>query len=81
MSGAPGRLVRIYSRQGCHLCEEAIAVARRLVAAPHRLEVVDIDADPALTDDYTIRVPVVEVDGAEVAQYQLDPTALALALA
>lgn len=72
--------VVVYSRQGCHLCEEAIAVVERLVAPPHTAEVVDIDTDPALVDAYTIRVPVVTVDGDEVAQYQLDPTALVAAL-
>lgn len=73
--------VTIYSRVGCHLCEEAITVAAGLAVAPHVLEVVDIDADPSLTDRYTVRVPVVEVDGEEIAQYQLDPTALSMALA
>lgn len=72
--------VVVYSRQGCHLCEEAIAVVERLVTPPHTVEVVDIDTDPALVDAYTIRVPVVTVDGDEVAQYQLDPAALAAAL-
>lgn len=74
-------LVRVYSRQGCHLCEDAVAVVRAHLRPQDSLEVVDIDTDPALVDAYTIRVPVVEVDGVEIAQYQLDPGALRAALA
>lgn len=74
-------VVTVYSRRGCHLCAEAEAVARDVTAGTgHRVEVVDIDTDPALVDAYTVRVPVVAVDGVEIAQFQLDPTALRLAL-
>ncbi|MEO2109264.1 MAG: glutaredoxin family protein [Actinomycetota bacterium] len=54
--------------------------AGRLAGPPHTVELVDIDADPAITDEYTIRVPVVEVDGEEVAQYQVNEAVLAGAL-
>src|SRR5438874_7872062 len=52
--------VILYTRQGCHLCEEALAVLRR-----HRLSprVVDIDADETLRQRYNECVPVVEIDG------------------
>lgn len=72
--------ITLYSRQGCHLCAEAEVVVRELAGEHHRVAVVDIDTDPALHDAYTVRVPVVAVDGVEVAQYQVDPTALAAAL-
>lgn len=71
----------MYSRAGCHLCAEAEVIIRRLAGTRHTVTVVDIDADLTLTDAYTVRVPVVEVDGREIAQYQVDPTALAAALA
>jgi glutaredoxin len=77
-------VVTVYSRVGCHLCAEAEAVARAVVAetgSAHEVRVIDVDADPALVDAYTVRVPVVAVDGVEIAQYQLDPTALRQALA
>jgi glutaredoxin len=73
--------ITIFSRQGCHLCAEAEAIVRRVAGAGDVVEVVDIDADPALTDAYTVRVPVVAVDGAEVAQYQLDEGMLRACLA
>lgn len=72
--------ITVYSRQGCHLCEEAEVVVRRVAGHDHTVEVLDIDADPALRDAYTIRVPVVAVDGDEVAEFMVDETALRLAL-
>lgn len=63
--------VTVYTRQGCHLCDEAIAVVRREAAGRAEVRLVDIDADPALTARYTIRVPVVAVDGIEIAEYQI----------
>ncbi len=72
--------ITVYSRQGCHLCEEAEAIARRLARPQDTVEVVDIDTAPELVDAYTVRVPVVTVDGVEVAQLQVDETALRLSL-
>lgn len=74
-------VVTLYSREGCHLCLEAERILRRLVTPPDVLSVVDIDKDPALQDRYTVRVPVVAVDGAEIAQYQVDEAAVRNALA
>jgi glutaredoxin len=54
--------VVLYTRRGCHLCDEALAVLKRHGLAPR---LVDIDADPALRDRYNECVPVVEVDGKE----------------
>lgn len=73
--------VTLYSRQHCHLCVEAERVLRRLVAPPDVLEIVDIDTDAALTDRYTVRVPVVAVDGTEIAQYQVEESAVRAILA
>jgi glutaredoxin len=52
--------VQLYTRQGCHLCDDA-----RLVLQRHGLNVesIDIDADPALVELYTNCVPVVVMDG------------------
>jgi glutaredoxin len=54
----------LYTRRGCHLCDDALAVlerARRTVC--FGLEVIDIDADPKLVEQYGHDVPVVTVDG------------------
>jgi len=54
--------VTIYTRRGCHLCEQAEAL---LVRHGLRPALVDIDADPALRERYHECVPVVEIDGKE----------------
>lgn len=54
--------VVLYTRQGCHLCDEARAVLERHGLSPR---LVDIDADPLLRERYNECVPVVEVDGCE----------------
>src|SRR5262245_66416445 len=54
--------VILYTRQGCHLCEEALAVLERHGLSPR---LVDIDADPILRERYNECVPVVEIDGCE----------------
>jgi glutaredoxin len=54
--------VVLYTRRGCHLCDEALAVLKRHGLAPR---LVDIDADLALRNRYNECVPVVEIDGKE----------------
>lgn len=54
--------VTIYTRAGCHLCDDARELLERYGLAP---ELVDIDADPALRERYTACVPVVIIDGKE----------------
>jgi glutaredoxin len=49
-----------YTRHGCHLCDEALAILRRQGVEP---QLVDIDADPVLRERYDQCVPVVEIDG------------------
>ena len=74
------KTITLYTRAGCHLCEAAEAVIRDVAGADADVRLVDIDADPALTERYTVRVPVVEVDGVEIAEFEVDPWQLAVAL-
>jgi uncharacterized membrane protein len=54
--------VTLYSRQDCHLCEQARADLESLRQDfPHRLAVVDVDSDPKLQREYGLEIPVVEV--------------------
>lgn len=64
--------VTVYSRQRCGLCRSAEQAVESVAGGWADITVVDIDADPAIRDRYTVRVPVVAVDGEEVAQYQVD---------
>jgi glutaredoxin len=55
---------KLYTRQGCHLCEEAL---QHLQAARARwafcLTTVDVDGDPELAAQFGECVPVVTVNG------------------
>jgi glutaredoxin len=73
--------VTVYTRQGCHLCDDAIAVVRNVATGRARIELIDIDADPDLVERYTVRVPVIAVDGVEIAEYHIAAEQLAAALA
>jgi len=54
--------VTLYSREDCHLCEQARADLESLQAViPHRLTVIDVDSDRALQQEFGFEVPVVEV--------------------
>jgi glutaredoxin len=66
------RLV-LYSRAGCHLCDDARAVLER-VGEP--FAEVDIETDDALLAAYLERIPVVAVDGEEVFDFFVDEGAL-----
>lgn len=69
--------VVIYSRSGCHLCEEALAViARARRAARFELVEIDIESDEQLLMRYLERIPVVTVDGQELFEYFVDEQAL-----
>ena len=64
--------VTLYTRAGCHLCEQAktaIDAARR--RAPFDLEVLDIDADAELLRLYNEEVPVIAIDGVKAFKYRL----------
>jgi hypothetical protein len=66
MTGTP--LATLYTRVGCHLCEDALATLRALQGRhPHTLEVVDVDDDPTLAARYGESVPVLVVGGATIA--------------
>jgi len=62
------RLV-LYSRPGCHLCDDARAVLERLGAT---FEEVDIEGDDALHRAYLERIPVVALDGEELYDFFVD---------
>jgi uncharacterized membrane protein len=54
--------VILYSRQDCHLCEQAEAdLAALQSVVPHNLTVVDVDSTPELRQRFGFEVPVVEV--------------------
>lgn len=53
--------VTLFSREDCHLCDQARQQLEDLQAEiPHRLSVIDVDSDPDLRRAYGFEVPVVE---------------------
>jgi hypothetical protein len=67
----------LYSRPGCHLCEEMKAVIDAVSArVPLTLEVVDISTSASLESQYGLEIPVLLVNGRKVAKYRLTELAL-----
>lgn len=69
---AGGASLRVYSRPGCHLCEELLDALLAMVRDRMEVEVVNIDDNAVWSDTYGSRIPVVEFDGSFVCQYTLD---------
>ncbi len=74
--------VTVYSRPGCHLCEEAIEALARLHAEGYRFELheVDIESEDLLFKRLLEKIPVVEIDGKVVSELILDEAAVRGAL-
>ncbi len=75
------RVLTLYHREGCHLCEAMEReLAPLLAARGWRLERVDVDSDPALARRYGTEVPVLAREGREICRHRLDRAALEAAL-
>jgi glutaredoxin len=62
----------LYTRPGCHLCDEMkAAIARAAQGVAFTLDEVDISGDPALEARYGVEIPVLMVDGKKVAKYRI----------
>jgi glutaredoxin len=65
--------VTLYTRPGCHLCEEAKAQMGPLLRrAGAQLREVNIDADPVLRERYDFDVPVIFLGARKVAKHRVD---------
>jgi glutaredoxin len=65
--------VTLYTRSGCHLCDEAKAqIAPLLRGAGARLREVNIDADELLRQRYNVDVPVLFLGARKVAKHRVD---------
>jgi len=73
--------VVFYTRDGCHLCDDAAVVVEAVCAQTSASwKVVDIDSDPELVARYNDKVPVVTVDGEEIGFWTIDSDVLRAAL-
>ncbi len=73
MSEPPALQITLYTRPGCHLCEEAKQqMAPVLVEFGAELLEVNIDADPALREQYTNDVPVIFLGARKIAKHRVN---------
>jgi glutaredoxin len=74
--------VTVYSKPGCHLCEDAAAIVEAVCA---ELGVgwteIDITTDPELFRRYGEQIPVTLIDGKQHDFWRVDPARLRKALA
>ncbi|MGD6817189.1 glutaredoxin family protein [Metabacillus sp. 84] len=58
----------LYSKKGCHLCEEAAALLNEMKNEwDLSFTVIDIGSDDGLTEKYGLMIPVIEYSGIELA--------------
>ena len=70
---APDHRVTLITRAGCHLCEDAERLLRRLSGElGFGYEEVDVDSAAPLRAEYSDRVPVVLIDGKEHGYWRVE---------
>jgi hypothetical protein len=74
-------IVTVLGKPDCHLCHEVDAVIRQVATRRRfRLERLNILEDPSLFEEYQLAIPVVKVNGHEIARHRLTAFALEAAL-
>lgn len=65
--------VTLYTKPGCHLCEEAKKIMRAAACAEdYTLEEINIATDPVLTERYGTEIPVIFINGAEAFRHRVN---------
>ena len=72
--------LQVYSRPGCHLCEQLIEELQPLLRGRAEIEVLNIDTRADWAEKYSSRIPVIELGGRFLCEYHLDADAIAAAL-
>jgi glutaredoxin len=74
--------VTVYSREGCHLCEEALEALVALHTEGYRFDLheVDIESEEVLLKRLLEKIPVVEIDGEVVSELIFDRATVRAAL-
>ena len=66
--------ITIYSRNGCHLCDDAINTLESMREELNiEIDVIDIDQSAELVKLYSDQVPVIHIDGIHHDFYKVDP--------
>ena len=75
-------LLQLYSRPGCHLCDDMKAIVARVAReVPLTLQEIDISTDPELEARYGPEIPVLEIEGKKAAKYRISEDELRKMLA
>lgn len=76
------RVLTVYSRADCHLCDEMLEALRNLQGLRHfEIQVVDVDSDPELCRRHGEKVPVLMHGSRELCHFRLEPAAVTAYLA
>jgi glutaredoxin len=73
----------IYSKPGCHLCDDMKAIVDRVVRSSRQavtVEEIDISRDRALEERYGLEIPVLMLDGRKIAKYRVSEADLTRAI-
>ena len=75
-------ILTIYSKPGCHLCDDMKTVVRDTIRDYPNLAVeeIDISADAELCARYELEIPVLMLDGRKIAKYRITREELVRAL-
>ena len=74
LSSAGPLEVTLYTRPGCHLCEEAKALMQPLLQQfCATLREVNIEEDQELTRRYGMDIPVIFIGAQKAAKHRVDP--------
>ena len=67
-------MVTVYSRHGCHLCEDAVKTLESMrEELAFEIEIIYIDGNPELEKLYGNEVPVIYINGEHHDFYKIDP--------
>ena len=68
----PKKHVTLYTKPGCHLCEDAKQeIIRAGCADEYTFQEINIETSPELKARYGLEIPVVRIDGVVVFKYRL----------
>jgi len=70
------KILKLFTRPGCHLCEQLEEELLPLILGRAQLELVNIDGDLELKKRYGLRIPVLATADRELCGYPLDADAL-----
>jgi hypothetical protein len=65
-------LVEIYSKEKCHLCEEAKSVIKKVkMDTDFDFSIIDITLDPDIFEKYKYEIPVININGVIAFKYNV----------